>query len=184
MLCIFLKLSLLIEQLFKLLSLQLVTTVHPACPRFTTRWQCWGDEASVAEHQRPLSQTHDHPGCSLPLPRGGGKDGHPTEGVQGGEESGSLPGQIQTGALQEWQRTRQPQTLHWLYNWCKFLPPSVNAKKLDVISVILRKMAGEIYSSTLSRTIHTLIWAMSSPTVYIRREGLFISLYCVMCQWP
>lgn len=74
----------------------------------------------MAECQRPLSKTHDHPGSSPALPRGGGKDGHPTEGVQGGEESGSVLGQTQTGTLQEPRRARQPQTLHGLYHRCKF----------------------------------------------------------------
>lgn len=70
----------------------------------------------MAERQRPLSQTHDHPGCSLPLPGGGGEDGHPAEGVQGGEDSGAVPGQIQTGAPQVRRRARQPQALHRLYH--------------------------------------------------------------------
>lgn len=66
----------------------------------------------MAKRQRPFSQTHDHPGGSLSLSRGGGKDGHSTEGLQRGEEPGSVPGQIQRGAPQEQRRARQPQTIY------------------------------------------------------------------------
>lgn len=55
----------------------------------------------MAERQRPFSQTHDHPGSSPPLSGGGGEDGHPAEGVQGGEDAGSVPDQTQAAAPQE-----------------------------------------------------------------------------------
>lgn len=55
----------------------------------------------MGEHQGPLSQAHDRARRSLSLPRGGGEDGRPAEGVQGGEDAGSVPGQTETGASQE-----------------------------------------------------------------------------------
>lgn len=69
----------------------------------------------MAERQSSLSQTHDHPVGPVPRPRGRGKDGPPTEGVQRGEDARSVPGQTQGLAMQERRGATQPQTFHRLY---------------------------------------------------------------------
>lgn len=112
----------------------ILSHVPPLFLRLTSGWQRWGDEARVAERQRPFSQTHDHPGSSLPLCTRGGEDGHPAESVQGGEDAGSVPDQTQAAAPQESWWDGQPQTLHRLHHRRECRSPPARLEKQSEVS--------------------------------------------------
>lgn len=146
--------------------------------RVASRWQCWWDEASVAECQRPLSEAHDYPGRSFPLPRGGGKDGHSTKGVQRRENPGSLPGQTQTGAVQEQRRPWQPKTFHWLYYWRKFQPSNWPEGKKNDFNLCFNKrfLVGQ------NNVDIDLFILATCICICVYSEGLFVSMHCAKSQ--
>ena len=73
----------------------------------------------MAERQGFFPQAHDCLGRVLPPARGGGQDGPKAQGVQRGEDSGSVPCKTQTRTAQVSGQPRQPHPLHRLHHRCE-----------------------------------------------------------------